>query len=53
MNYIVVKPRLGKLLECTMNCEKEIELPEWLDPQIWSDYLDLRKILKKPMTKKG
>ncbi len=26
------------------------ELPEWLDPELWAEFLKQRKLLKKPMT---
>ena len=36
-----------------MRKEKEVELPDWLDPQVWFDYLDHRKVLRKPMSKRA
>ena len=39
--------------ELIMRKEKEIELPSWLDPTVWFDYVDHRRILKKPMSKRA
>ena len=36
-----------------MRQEKEIDLPDWLDPEVWFDYIDHRRILKAPMSKRA
>ena len=36
-----------------MRQEKEIDLPDWLDPEVWFDWVDHRKKIKKPMTKRA
>ncbi len=36
-----------------MRQEKEVILPDWLEPDVWFDYVDLRKILKKPLTRRA
>lgn len=36
-----------------MRQEKEITLPDWLDPDVWFDYIDHRRILKAPMGKRA
>lgn len=30
-----------------------MKLPDWLDPEVWSDYIDHRRVLKKPMSKRA
>jgi len=36
-----------------MRQEKQIDLPDWLDPEVWFDYVDHRRIKKAPMTKRA
>lgn len=36
-----------------MRKEKEVELPDWLDPQVWFDYVDWRRLKKAPMTRRA
>jgi len=31
----------------------QIELPSWIDPSIWNDYLEMRKKIRKPATQKA
>ncbi len=33
--------------------EKQVTLPYWLDPEVWTDYVDHRRVLKKPMSKRA
>jgi len=36
-----------------MRQEKKIDLPDWLDPEVWFDYVDHRRTIKKPMSKRA
>jgi len=36
-----------------MRQEKQIDLPDWLDPDVWFDYVDHRRTIKKPMSKRA
>ena len=36
-----------------MRQEKEVVLPDWLDHDVWFDYVDHRRMLKAPMTRRA
>lgn len=32
---------------------KSFELPDWIDPETWRDFEEMRRLIKKPMTNRA